>query len=422
MSTPTSVAHDAVAVKQRADLTFKHNMSNGRHGWLRLTPAYSVKVVDDILCDSEGRANVFDPFSGTATTPLCAGMRGHAAVALDINPFLVWFGQAKVRAYSDDDLAHVEQCTREVLSSLRRGAGQAVAPPPISNMDRWWGKMELGFLCAAKGGIEAVCPDPGPVRDLLLIAFCRTMMALSNVAFNHQSMSFKPRGAVSGQMALFREDEPKALRARFHEDVRFVLAGASLNPSRVPHVLQGDSRHIPRVFDDGADLLITSPPYPNRMSYIRELRPYMFWLGFLKEAREAGEMDWEAIGGTWGIATSRVASWERTANTFTPPYLAGLLDRIRRSDAKSGDILARYVGKYFEDIWLHLQSAVQAMKPGGEMHYIVGNSKFYDVLVPVERVYEDMLKQLGVAHTEIRALRKRSSKKELVEYDVIATV
>lgn len=42
----------------------------------------------------------------------------------------------------------------------------------------------------------------------------------------------------------------------------------------------------------------TSPHYPNRISYIRELRPYMYWMKFLGEAREAGEMDWKAIGGT----------------------------------------------------------------------------------------------------------------------------
>lgn len=36
-------------LRQRSDLTFKHNLSKGRHGWFRLTPAYSVKIVDDIL-------------------------------------------------------------------------------------------------------------------------------------------------------------------------------------------------------------------------------------------------------------------------------------------------------------------------------------------------------------------------------------
>jgi hypothetical protein len=35
----------ALKVKQRSDYTFKYNQKLGRHGWLRLTPAYSVKLV-----------------------------------------------------------------------------------------------------------------------------------------------------------------------------------------------------------------------------------------------------------------------------------------------------------------------------------------------------------------------------------------
>lgn len=36
-------------MKQRSDYTFKYNKEQGRHGWLRLTPAYSIKLVKEIL-------------------------------------------------------------------------------------------------------------------------------------------------------------------------------------------------------------------------------------------------------------------------------------------------------------------------------------------------------------------------------------
>lgn len=60
------------------------------------------------------------------------------------------------------------------------------------------------------------------------------------------------------------------------------------------------------------------------------------------------------------------------------------------------------------------------MHRGAELHYIVGNSKFYDVLVPTERIYRDMLLEAGARSVQINALRKRNSKKELVEFDVVA--
>src|SRR5205823_779155 len=62
----------------------------------------------------------------------------------------------------------------------------------------------------------------------------------------------------------------------------------------------------------------TSPPYPNRMSYIRELRPYMYWLGYLSDGRAAGELDWKAIGGTWGCATSMLNTWASNGHGHIP--------------------------------------------------------------------------------------------------------
>ena len=54
------------------DLTFKHNTNKGRHGWIRLTPAYSIALVEDILggLSSHEKEYILDPFSGTGTTGL----------------------------------------------------------------------------------------------------------------------------------------------------------------------------------------------------------------------------------------------------------------------------------------------------------------------------------------------------------------
>jgi hypothetical protein len=157
------------------------------------------------------------------------------------------------------------------------------------------------------------------------------------------------------------------------------------------------------------------------MSYIRELRPYMYWLGYLQEAREAGELDWRAIGGTWGIATSRLNEWKRDNSTFFPEYLENIVRYIAGSGGKSGELLSKYVGKYFEDMWRHFVAVRSVMSNGGELHYIIGNSKFYDYIVPAEKIFSDMLKKAGFHDVTIAILRKRNSKKELFEFDVIAT-
>jgi hypothetical protein len=401
------------ALRQRADYTHKFNLKNGRHGWLRLTPAYSVKVVEELISQYDRPLRIFDPFSGTATTALSAAYHGHDAVTTDINPFLVWFGQIKTAHYRTDEIEATRAACDRAIDAVDK---QTVAPdpvPPIHNVDRWWDPAALLFLRRLRAALGVVSEPASPERSLLLVAFCRTLIKLSNAAFNHQSMSFKD------------ERQPPLLPAfdlaeTFRHDVRIVLQGAAENPVGSSRVLLGDARNPTATIEGPFDRIITSPPYANRMSYIRELRPYMYWLGYLAQGRDAGELDWSAIGGTWGIATSRLADWQPGSERFANDRLQTVLELIAHQRNKSGQVLANYVAKYFDDMWTHFRGLPSMLAPGAELHYIVGNSTFYGALLPVEQIYADMLHRLGFEDVAWNPIRKRNSKKELVEFDVIA--
>ena len=83
-------------------------------------------------------------------------------------------------------------------------------------------------------------------------------------------------------------------------------------------------------------------------------------------------------------------------------------------------ILAKYVAKYFNDIWEHVNSLPPLVRKGSELHYIVGNSTFYGVLLSVEKIYSAMFEDVGFEDVQCCAIRKRNSKKELFEFDVSA--
>ena len=402
----------AAALRQRADYTHKFNLGTGRHGWLRLTPAYSVKVVEEIVSRYGPALNVLDPFCGTGTTALCAAAQGHRATTVDINPFLTWLAHTKTSAYAAEELAETERAGLAALDLTRRGAIQPAPVPNIHRIDRWWPEGATCFLASLKAGITALAPDER-VRNLLLVAFCRTLIKLSSAAFDHQSMSFKDES--QGELRIDVDAQ-----AVFVQDLQHVLQSATDNPTGVVTVLCGDARDLPRVTDDAFDLVVTSPPYANRMSYIRELRLYMYWLGYLAEARDAGELDWQAIGGTWGIATSRLSGWTRRDDRWLPDELQGIVANIAAEANANGALLAAYVAKYCEDMSRHFDSLRTVLRGGARVHYIVGNSTFYGVLVPTEELYAAMLREYGFEEVAVRPVRKRNSKKALVEYDVSA--
>ena len=403
----------AASRRQNAHLTFKHNQHMGRHGWLRLTPAYSVGLVREVLSAHCDPTSVLDPFSGTGTTVLTAAYMGLRGTGLEINPFLVWFSSVKTKRFADAAIRRAGNLAAEIGKATLCTCSSETAPPPIHNVERWWDPSELDYLCRLKAQIDNCEATSSDERDLLLVAFCRTVIALSNAAFNHQSMSFKKRPAEPTLFDL-SPDHSDLFRA----EVATVLEGAADAPAATGAIVAGDARNASKYLSDEYDLLVTSPPYPNRMSYIRELRPYMYWLGYLTNGRDAGELDWRAIGGTWGIATSRLLEWETPPDWRVPPSLETAIRGISSPSNKNGRLLANYVSKYFHDMRAHFMDLSNVLRKGAEVHYVVGNSSFYGVLLPVETIYHDMLAEVGFKDLRITRLRKRNSKKELYEFDV----
>jgi len=400
-----------MTVRRNDHLTFRANAAAGRHGWLRLTPAYSYRLVAETLAGCEPGTTVLDPFSGSGTTGLFAAEAGLDAVLVDVNPFLVWLARAKTRCYGEAELAEARRRARAVAATAGAAAGaDGLWQPPIFRIERWWSPPTLAALKALRAALDEH-EDGTPATDLLLVALCRTLIAVSGAAFDHQSMSFKPGGAAA---------RPDDVLDRYLAEAEHVMATAGRALPGRACVRLGDARSLAGLAGRPVQLLYTSPPYANRVSYIRELRPYMYWLRFLDDSRQAGELDWSAIGGTWGVATSRLAGWSPAHGVPLDGSFAATLGRIAAAEHRSGRLLARYVERYFSDMWRHFQAAHDAVTPGGTVVYVVGNSTFFGHVVPSQDWYAKLLAEAGFTGVQVRTLRKRNSNTALYEYAVTA--
>ncbi len=403
-------------VKQRSDYTFKYNKTLDRHGWLRLTPAYSVKLVEELVRKTKmERLNdvfILDPFSGTATTGLVAAQTGFSAHLYDINPFLVWLGNAKCASYSQETIDELWESAYRIVADYKLALNDENWEPGIHKIERWWSAHTLRILKAIRRAIvdELGEPELNNANGLVWIAFCRLVIETSAAAFNHVSLSFQDKTQVFAAQTI----------DIFFLDILNTVLGAAKTPVMGDaHVYQADSRFLP---SSGVYYthVITSPPYPNRISYIRELRPYMYWTKFLQEAREAGELDWEAIGGTWGIATSRLKGWQPERSDL-PSEVFDVCKMIEKSENKNSLLMSRYVHKYFHDMHQHFAVLRDRLAVGAQLRYVVGNSTFYGIRVDTEKLLSLSLAQLGYENISQRIVRKRNSKKELFEYCVSAT-
>lgn len=395
-------------------LTFKANREQGRHGWLRLTPAYSVHLVEELVSRCSHEDMVFDPFCGTGTTALACAQNSILCHTIDINPFLVWLANAKLASYSRENIEIARRISHTIATEANDVDRNAWIPP-IKDIDKWWEPATLRLLARTLEMIRDMAPVQ-QVRDLLALIFCRTSIELASVSFGHQSMSFKKR---NHEPALFELSAFMCFQQVFQRASAEILdsAGEQLEED-CARAFIGDSRQPASTLPlSNYTTVITSPPYPNRMSYIRELRPYMYWLGYLESGQQAGEIDWQAIGGTWGCATSNLIKWISNPDIHIP---FSSFDDIIARIASQSKVLSLYVMKYFEDIEQHILSLKSVLSPNARLNYVVGNSKFYDVLLPTEEIYAAIFRAEGFRNVNIRTLRKRTSKKELFEYLVSA--
>lgn len=399
----------------KIDYTFKYNAKKGRHGWLRLTPAYSIALVKEILQQNDffssqaPSRNILDPFCGTATTGLVAAEMGLNCTLYDINPFLVWFCRIKSKNFNSNALDKIAETVQSDLTSLKLEKDNYWIPP-MKNINRWWSNETLNALSTLRNYIITHWGVPNDADDynLLWIAFAKLCIEISAADFNHISVSFKEETS---------KQKWTETKKTFVSILFAMLESAKIKFKGNITILEGDSRLLK--YDGKYDTVITSPPYPNRISYIRELRPYMYWLNFLQSGEEAGELDWKAIGGTWGSATSRLNDWTQT-NKHLPKQLINACEKIQNCDEKNSETMAKYVLKFFDDMYQHLSNLRKHLLPKASINYILGNSSFYGHFVETDIIIKEMLQNLGFEHIESKILRKRNSKANLYEYLISA--
>ena len=399
--------------KQRSDYTYKYNKKLGRHGWLRLTPAYSVKLVRELALDTPKNSIILDPFSGTATTGIVAAELGMNAHLFDINPFLIWLGNVKCQTFQQNEIDAIKnEVVPKILADYKDMAILNNWTPNIYNIERWWCGHTLPLISALRTAIVNNCGMPEGVssNNLIWVAFMRLIIETSSAAFNHVSMSFK------GGVTRFEVEQIEALFLNIIENIADSAASDIIGKAEV---FLCDSRNPTSQNGVTYDHVITSPPYPNRMTYIRELRPYMYWAGFLEEAKEAGELDWKAIGGTWGTATSKLKTWTNDESNLSDELL-NVVEVIANSGDKNSNLMSQYVYKYFSDMHKHFAGLRGILNTGAKLDYIIGNSSFYGNLVRAEVIMEKSLTTLGYTDVKSRIVRKRNCNKELYEFCVSA--
>src|SRR5437870_1385468 len=76
---------------------FEESLTQPRHRWYPFKEGFSPVLVRHAISSITTKTplRILDPFSGSGTTPLTAGLMGHNALAIEVNPFCAFITSVK---------------------------------------------------------------------------------------------------------------------------------------------------------------------------------------------------------------------------------------------------------------------------------------------------------------------------------------
>lgn len=417
-NTPFGVHEVSIPVQQS---TYKGGKNLGFHRWFRLTPSFGPHLVQHILSHFEATDDsvVLDPFCGAGTTPIECKRQGIEAYGIEINPILQFMGQQSLQWQHDPEALQLamERLKQRFQKARRRFKGLSIEEtklrvPPIHRVERWWRQDVLKDLMILKQTIGSGRLALEGERDFFRMALSAVLVPdLTNVTLGRLQLHF-----------VNRDDDTINVWETFEERVGLMLEDLNGLDSaqRLPkqQVYLADTTKVSGAdYNWRADFVITSPPYPNRYSYVWNTRPHLYLLDYISEKNEAGLLDLQTVGGTWGAATTRLKKGKiEAAYPIVDELISPLADRIRADD----NLMANYLMKYFNLLAKQISAMDGLLKDNANIAYVVGNSWLKGVYIETDILLANLFDGLGYRAESVERFRRRNSGKDLFESIVYA--
>jgi hypothetical protein len=375
------------------------------HRWFRYSAGYSAAWVEQVVrertLEHDRPLCVLDPFAGSATTLLACQANGASSIGLEMHPLVARIARAKL-AWSES----AEGIEERLAVILARTKPIAWHDPP-SLMAKIYTPETLSELCGLREAI-AECATGTTVDELMwlaLVAILRVCSPVGTAPWQYVLPSktkkrvAKPSEAFAAQVAMMASD----------------MRVLGTQPCPPAELIEQDARDPVDVPEEWADLVVTSPPYPNNYDYADSTRIEMT---FLQEI-----VGWGDLQGA--VRTRLVRSCSQHMARFdAEPLLAsrdlapiaGELESVYRRLAIERELHGgkknyhSMVVAYFADLSKTWQALRRACAPGAEALFVVGDSAPYGVYVPVDRWLGELALAAGFKFFEFTKVRDRNMK------------
>ena len=392
--------------------SFVDNMKLPIHRWFRYSAGFSADWVRSVILEktySVGSLLVIDPFAGVGTTLLACNTGQAYGIGFEMHPFILRVAQTKLDGITVD-LDELKTKFDYFYYSARESVPVHCKNHP-SLLEKCYTSDTLALLTLFRELYLSDFQDNSTESRLLWLAVTAILRATSSVG------TAQWQYILPGKRKAKVRDPFDALALMMKEIVDDIDFAQKSGWQANSEIHWTDARQPEIELNELADLVITSPPYPNNYDYADSTRLEMTFWG---EVASWGELQ-SVVRRHLVRSCSQHAAAERLeldsilANRLLAPIYGELSAachelaavRLTRGGRKTYHTMA---AAYFADMAQVFRSLRRLCRCGAELCFVIGDSAPYGVYLDVDSWLGELALAAGFESYRFEKTRDRNTK------------
>ena len=383
--------------------TFTLNKKEAIHRWYKYDEGYSkdfiYRELNKIPLDIH---TVFEPFSGSGTTPLVASELGIKSYYTESNPFMRFVTNTKtnVAARSIKNKKESVQILYGFLENVEQAleSNQYIDAEKISigGFEKFYHPIVLAKLLLIKEEIDNIPSED--CKDLAKLGLASICVKVSLMKKSGDLRKARPNEKKEDDFNVL-----KHFKSKIKQIIEDIEQFEEVDFSEA--VCTGDDART-TALPEKVDCIITSPPYLNGTNYIINTKLELNMLDFITNESEL--KNFHSTGIIAGI--NNVSKRTHIDNNI--PELRPYLEELEPVSYDSR--LSKMIVGYFNNMNDFFRNSSHNLKQKGYLILDIGDSQFAGVHIPTDKILTIIAQKNGFVLYDEETLRTRRSKNQML--------
>jgi tRNA G10 N-methylase Trm11 len=383
--------------------TFQSSKEIPLQGWYPYLEGYAPDFVKYIIQNYLPKKTkvIYDPFSGTGTTPLVASELGHTAYYSEVNPLLQVLTKTKSKARGSENRTKIILSLEKLLSSIKKDILAQEEDQELKKSyfntfkeSKFFDDKVFGYILKTRTYLNKIYFDDVLVSELVTIATIGSLV--ENSYLKRQ-----------GDLRFRREKELEELKNTDYFETligklkRIIADLKVIKTTPAPLLITEDARTVGKLPFIGIDAVVTSPPYLNGTNYFRNTKIELWFLGYLKGPENLSNFRKLAVtAGINDVALGR----EKKIDDVVLKKLLSVLEK-KAYDKR----IPKMVNDYFADMKVIFTGIKKQLNDKAVLAIDLGDSIYSGIHVKTDEIFIRILSDIGYTFDRSITLRKRQS-------------